>query len=76
MAECVCECVKMIVLGRNKANVCTNSAVMEELVCLSSKWNILKASDPAVWHGMSRSEWEKWVNYGSTGVVRRRSWLN
>lgn len=47
MVECVCV-LEIIVLGQNKANVCTNSAVMEELVCLSSKWNILKASDPAV----------------------------
>lgn len=31
--------------------MCTNSAIMEELVCLSSKWNILKASSPAVEEG-------------------------
>lgn len=39
--------MRLIVLGQNKANMCTNSTVMEELVCLSSKWNILKASNPA-----------------------------
>jgi len=32
----------------NKAETSTNSTVMEELVCLSVKWNILKASNPAV----------------------------
>lgn len=36
-----------IVLGHNKANMCTSSAIMKELVCLSSKWNFLKASNPA-----------------------------
>lgn len=29
--------MRFIVLGENKANMCTNSAAMEELVCLSSK---------------------------------------
>lgn len=39
--------MRFFVLGHNKANMCTSSAVMEELVCLSSKWNILEASNPA-----------------------------
>lgn len=39
--------MRSIVLGHNKANMCTSSAVMEEPVCLSSKWNILEASNPA-----------------------------
>ena len=43
--------MRFIVLGQNKANVCTNSAVMEELVCLSSEWNNLGASNPAEWEG-------------------------
>lgn len=43
--------MRFFVLGQNKANMCTNSAVMEELVCLSSKWNILKASIRAVVSG-------------------------
>lgn len=43
--------MRFIVLGQNKANMCTNSAVMEELVCLSSKWNILEASVRAEWEG-------------------------
>ena len=53
----------------NKADMCTNSAVMEELVCLSSKWDILKASGPSGGEegdGMSRTEREKWFRYGFT----------
>lgn len=47
--------------------MCTNATIME-LVCLSSKWNILKAfTAPGMrggWHKWMRGE--KWFNYGST----------
>lgn len=49
--------MRFIVLSHNKANMCTSSAAVEELVCLSSKWNIREASDPA---GQEGHEWEKW----------------
>lgn len=84
---CVCLCVclsvmtemqkpgRFIVLGQNKANMCTNSIVMKELVCLSSKWNALKASGPSVQEGdgVSGSEWEKWFSYNSTASLKDSS---
>lgn len=49
--------------------------LMGELVCLSSKWNILKASDAAVYEGVDMSGWQSGRNgfkYGATGLIRRQ----
>lgn len=43
--------MRFSVLGHNKANMCTSSAVMKELVCLSSKWNFLKVLNLTGGHG-------------------------
>lgn len=51
-------------LVRTRQIMCTNSAVMEELVCLSSKWNILEVSNPAV-----SERWHEWIRQGGNGLA-------